>query len=57
MYRVWLICVGNCKESYWREAVAEYQKRLSGFCKFTLVEVSEYRLPSDPSPAQIQKGL
>ena len=31
MYRVWLICVGSCKEKYWREAVAEYQKRLSGF--------------------------
>lgn len=57
MYRVWLICVGSCKEKYWREAVAEYQKRLSGFCKFTLVEVPEYRLPNDPSPAQIQKGL
>ena len=57
MYRVWLICVGSCKEAYWREAVAEYQKRLSGFCKFTLVEVPEYRLPASPSPAQIQKGL
>ena len=55
MYRVWLICVGSCKEKHWREAVAEYQKRLSGFCKFTLVEVPEYRLPGDPSPAPDSK--
>lgn len=57
MYRVWLICVGSCKERYWREAVEEYRKRLGGFCKFTLVEVGEYRLPANPSPAQVEKGL
>lgn len=29
-----LICVGRLKERYWREAAAEYEKRLSRFGKF-----------------------
>ena len=28
-----IITVGTLKEAYWRDAVAEYKKRLSGFCR------------------------
>lgn len=34
MIAVGLVCVGKLKESYLREASAEYEKRLSRFCKF-----------------------
>ena len=32
MLAVKLICVGKLKESYWRDAVAEYEKRLRPLC-------------------------
>lgn len=52
-----LICVGKLKESYWRDAFAEYEKRLGQFCSFSLTELPESRLPSNPSEAQIAAAL
>ena len=53
MLNVTLLCVGKLKEAYWRDACAEYEKRLGAFCRFRLVEVAEERLPDNPSAAQI----
>ena len=33
-----VVCVGNLKEGYWKDAAAEYQKRLGAFCKLLVVE-------------------
>ena len=52
-----LICIGKLKESYWRDACQEYLKRLSTFCRFTILELSESRLPDNPSQAQIDAAL
>ncbi|WBY64801.1 MAG: Ribosomal RNA large subunit methyltransferase H [Thermocaproicibacter melissae] len=57
MMKLHLICVGKLKESYWRDAFAEYEKRLGQFCNFSLTELPECRLPSDPSAAQIAAAL
>ncbi len=57
MRSVTVLCVGKLKEKYWRDAVAEYEKRLSAFCRLTVVEVDEERLPESPSPAQIAHTL
>ena len=54
MYKITVWCVGNLKEAYWRDACAEYQKRLRPFCRFTVTEVVEERLPDKASPAQIE---
>ena len=51
------ITVGNLKESYLREATAEYKKRLSGLCRVEEVELKEVRLPDDPSESEIKKAL
>lgn len=40
-----LLTVGSLKERYWREAVAEYEKRLSAHCRFRLIEVKDEKTP------------
>ena len=40
-----LLTVGSLKERYWREAVAEYEKRLSAHCKFRLIEIKDEKTP------------
>ncbi len=57
MLNVKLICVGSLKEKYLRDAVTEYEKRLSAFCKFETVELKEQKLPDDPSPTVIAASL
>ena len=57
MLSIHLICVGKLKEKFYLEASAEYLKRLSGYCAFTLTELSEERLPAAPSQAQIDAAL
>ena len=53
MLTVNIICIGKLKETYWREACAEYQKRLSAFCRLQIIELNEVRTPAEPSAAQI----
>lgn len=57
MIGVKLITVGTLKESYLRDAAAEYQKRLGAFCKFTEVNLKEEKLPDVPSEAEIKTAL
>ena len=39
--KISLITVGKVKEQYLRDAIAEYSKRLSRYCKLDIVEVAE----------------
>lgn len=57
MQKVSIICVGKLKEKFYADAVAEYTKRLGRFCKLEIIELTEERLPEDPSPAQIGAAL
>lgn len=57
MLHVRLICVGKLKEKFYREACAEYEKRLKGYCKLEIIELTEQRLPDSPSQAQIDAAL
>lgn len=57
MLGVQIICVGKLKEKFYMDAVSEYQKRLGGYCKFSITELPEERLPDTPSPAQIEAAL
>ena len=57
MVTIQLICVGKLKEKHFAAACAEYGKRLGAFCKLTVTELAEDRLPENPSPAQIEAAL
>lgn len=41
MIKVNVVCVGKIKEAYLRDAVAEYSKRLSRFCRLEIKELPE----------------
>lgn len=41
MIKLNLVCVGKVKEKYFAEGIAEYAKRLSGYCDFKITEVEE----------------
>lgn len=57
MFEITLITMGKLKEKFYISAAAEYTKRLGGYCRFTLAELPESRLPENPSPAEIAAGL
>ena len=57
MLSVKIISVGTLKESYWRDAVAEYSKRLSAYCKLSVVELKESRVSDSPSEREISAAL
>lgn len=57
MFEITLIAMGKLKEPFYLSAAAEYEKRLAGYCRFSLLELPEYRLPESPSEAEIAAGL
>ena len=57
MINLTVITVGNLKESYWRDAVSEYEKRLGAFCKPTLIQLKEHKLPENPTQGEIDAAL
>ena len=57
MFEITLITMGKLKEKFYLSAAQEYEKRLKGYCNFRLLELPEYKLPDNPSPAEIAAGL
>lgn len=55
--QIHLITVGKLKEKWLREAYAEYEKRLQRYCRLTLTELPEARLPESPAEAEIAAAL
>ena len=49
--RITLITVGKIKEKYFTDAIAEYQKRLSRYCKLEILEVADEKTPDGASAA------
>ena len=43
---VTIIAVGALRDSFYREAAAEYEKRLSAFCKLKTIETTDEKLAS-----------
>ena len=57
MFSITVLAMGKLKEKFYLEAAKEYAMRLGAYCKFQLLELPEYRLPQNPSDAEIQAGL
>lgn len=58
MIRVNIICIGKIKEKYFTDAINEYAKRLSAFCKFSVVEFAEEKIRSNnPNQSQIDEVI
>lgn len=57
MLSVNIICVGKLKESYLRDAVEEYSKRLRPLCRLSVVELPEERVGENPSAAEIRQTI
>ncbi len=47
--KITLITVGKIKEKYLRDAVAEYSKRLSRYCKLEIIEAADEKTPDQAS--------
>lgn len=57
MFEITLIAMGKLKEKFYLSAASEYEKRLKGYCQFRILELPEFRLPENPTQAEITSGL
>lgn len=47
--KITVITVGKIKEKYLKDAIAEYLKRLSKYCKLEIIEVADEKTPDNAS--------
>lgn len=53
--QITIISVGKLKEKYLKQGIAEFEKRLSAYCKLQLVEVSDEQAPETMSEKEIEQ--
>lgn len=46
MLSIDIVCIGKLKETYLKEAVLEYTKRLSKYCHIQMLELPDEKLPT-----------
>lgn len=57
MRKITVVCIGNLKEKYWVESLAEYKKRISRFFDLNIIEIPETKLQNNASPTNIMQAL
>lgn len=57
MININFIVLGKLKEKYMKDFSAEYEKRLSGYCKLTVTELEPVKLSDNPSEQEIKNAL
>lgn len=50
--KITILAVGKIKEKFFRDAIEEYAKRLSRYCKFNVIEVPDEKTPDRASEAE-----
>lgn len=53
--KITLITVGKIKEKFYRDAIDEYAKRLSRYCKLDIIEVADEKTPDHSSEVENEK--
>ncbi|MCR5770151.1 MAG: 23S rRNA (pseudouridine(1915)-N(3))-methyltransferase RlmH [Butyrivibrio sp.] len=51
--KISILCVGKIKEKYWNDAIKEYMKRLTRYCKPEIIEVADEKTP-DNAPESVE---
>lgn len=46
MLNINILCIGKIKEKYLRDAIDEYSKRLSKYCKLSIIELPDEKIPN-----------
>ena len=54
--KITLITVGKIKEKYLKDAITEYSKRLSRYCKLEIIEVADEK-PPDNASETVEDGI
>lgn len=57
MANITIITVGTLKESYLKDAVGEYKKRLSQYAKVEEISLKEERIANEDDPSEIRRAL
>lgn len=52
--KITILCVGKVKEKFYRDAIDEFTKRLSRYCKLEIVEVSDEKTEEQASETEIR---
>lgn len=55
MMKITVLAVGKLKEKYWKQAIAEYQKRLGAYTKIEVIEVPDEKAPENISDKEIEQ--
>ena len=51
--KITILCVGKVKEKFYQDAIKEFQKRLSRYCKLNIVEVADEKTLEQASEVEI----
>ena len=49
--KISIACVGKIKEKFYRDAISEYEKRLSRYCRLEFLEVADEKTPDGAGEA------
>ena len=52
-----IIAIGKIKEKFYREALSEYGKRLSSYCKWEIIEVADEKTKEEASETEVLQVL
>ena len=53
MLHINIICIGKIKETFFKDSIDEYSKRLSKYCSLNIVELPDEKIPTNPSDKEI----
>ena len=53
MLKINIICVGKIKESFFRDAIEEYSKRLNKYCALNIIELPDEKIPNNASEKEV----